>query len=370
VDNNIVDSAIRQSLSRALSENRGSCPDPNLTAAYLENRLHEDQRAAFEAHAADCADCREILALALRLEEEQGTVPLIRESSSRKLLFRFTIPVSALALIVAGIALGIIFFHSSKTPVSVPAVQITQLRAPDQLQSPTPEKESKEKAERRSEPRPKPVTVKSISTPSGVAEPSKKPDPSKQALAQPAPPAATPTPTEIVELDAAKIQTREVSAAKSEFAAGRAEDAGLRQAPQTGAAATGFAGGAVGGVLPQSAALRTQRVSMLNAAPSPRDAIIALSKMLETAVQSETRKTKDQAADLKSEARSRKIGDHNFFFTSGYWIDALCAQHADAPVTEVRAGTAEFEAIVKLYPDVRSLLPAIVYWGEKTWVLR
>src|SRR3954471_18383905 len=39
-----------------------ACPDPETLAAYVDGMLDPAARAAVEAHAADCRDCREILA--------------------------------------------------------------------------------------------------------------------------------------------------------------------------------------------------------------------------------------------------------------------------------------------------------------------
>src|SRR6478752_412288 len=40
----------------------GACPDPETLAAYVDGMLDPAARAGVEAHAADCRDCREILA--------------------------------------------------------------------------------------------------------------------------------------------------------------------------------------------------------------------------------------------------------------------------------------------------------------------
>jgi len=375
VDNKNVDSAIRQALGRTPPESSGSCPDPNMTAAYLENRLTDDEMAAFETHASDCPQCRELLALAMKLEEKPGTGPSVIEPAVRRYLFRISIPVSALALFVTGAALGIIFLRSSKSPVSgKPAAQTAELRAPAPPPEPSPEQKLNESVAPPPAPVRKPVAVKSAPAPLSDSESSKKAESMKQAIAQQAP-AAVPeaVPTGIAELDTGKAQTQQLSAAKTEFAATRGDDAGQRQAAQSRGATAGYAGNAVGGVvggIPPPSAPRTQRVSMLSAAPTPKEAIMTLGRMLSTAVQSESRTAKDAAADLKSDERSRKIGNHRFILTSGYWIDEVCGRNTDAPIVEVTAGAPEFDEIIKLYPDLRPLLPAIVYWNEKALVLR
>ena len=47
-------------------------PDANLLAAFAEKTLNERERTALLRHLADCADCRETLALAFAWEEEQS----------------------------------------------------------------------------------------------------------------------------------------------------------------------------------------------------------------------------------------------------------------------------------------------------------
>jgi hypothetical protein len=190
----------------------------------------------------------------------------------------------------------------------------------------------------------------------------------------PAAPAAVPA--EIAELEAVKVQTQEVAAAKTEFAEARSNDASLRQAIQPRGGVAGFAGGVVGGAAggiappPPPPPARAQRVSMLNLVSTPRDAILGLSKAPGTPEKDSTRRAKEFASDARSPGQSKKIGDHNFIFSSGYWIDERCAGKVDAPIVEVKAGAAEYEEILNLYADLRALLPAIVYWHEKNWVLR
>jgi hypothetical protein len=379
VDNKHVDSAIRQALGGNRAEKGGACPDRNLTAAYLENRLRDDERAVFESHAADCATCRQVLALAMTLEEDPDSVPAVRQPSSSKLLFRISIPVSALALIVAGVAVGILSLRSPKTPMrNAPSPQITELRAPAQPQPPPQEKIRKEPVSPAAAPIRKPAEVTTTAARPPAAELTRKAEPAKESLKEPAP-VATPTvvPAELAELEAGRAQKQEVAAAKTEFAAARNEDAAIRPAIQARGGAAGFAGGVVGGVVggavggispppPQ----RTQRVSMVNATATPREAIESLSKLLGASDKDESGKAKMLALELKSGNRSRKIGDHTFVSASGYWVDELCARNTEAPIVEVRTGVTEFEEILKLYPDLRTLLPAIVYWNDKTWVLR
>lgn len=376
MDNRYVDSAIRQALGRSQAESSAACPDHNQAAAYLEGRLRDDDAAAFEAHAADCAACRQVLALALKLEEESWAVNASHAHSSKRLLFRISIPVSALALIVAGIAIGMLFLRSSKTPDKiVPTAQITELRAPAPVQQPALEKDSKESVSPAPVKIQKPTAVKTRVSQSPAAESAKKAEPAQDALTRATPIAAIAgVPAELAELDAVKAQTQQVAAAKTEFAPVRSGDVVARQALQSSGVVGGLPGGVVGGVVggisPAPQAPKPQKVSMLNQTPTPRDAIRELSKTLGANDKDGSRKAEELKSDFTFGNRFKKIGDRNFLSTSGYWIDELCARNADALIVEVRAGAAEFEEILKLYPDLRVLFPVVIYWNDKILVMR
>jgi hypothetical protein len=312
----------------------------------------------------------------MRLEEESGAVNAIHAHSSKRLLFRISIPVSALALIVAGVAIGMLFLRSSKTPDKImPTAQITELRVPAPAQQPSREKDSKESVSPAPAKIQKPTAAKTTVSQSPAAESAKKAEPAQDALIRATPIAATAgIPAELAELDAVKTQTQQVAAAKTEFAPARSEDAVARQALQSSGVVGGLPGGVVGGVVggisPAPQAPKPQRVSMLNPAPTPREAILALRKTLGTNDKDGSKKTEERRSDFTSENRFKRIGDRSFLSTSGYWIDELCTRNADAPIVEVRAGAAEFEEILKLYPDLRVLLPVVIYWNEKILVMR
>ncbi|HJQ71398.1 MAG TPA: zf-HC2 domain-containing protein [Blastocatellia bacterium] len=48
----------------------GKCPEPELLAAYLDHNVTLEEVERLEAHIAECGDCRELIALAVRNEEE------------------------------------------------------------------------------------------------------------------------------------------------------------------------------------------------------------------------------------------------------------------------------------------------------------
>ena len=70
--NESVEGAIRRVLAGRRGDSPGPCPDANELAAFLEARLSPEEAARFEAHAADCSACRQVLALSLDLAPPEG----------------------------------------------------------------------------------------------------------------------------------------------------------------------------------------------------------------------------------------------------------------------------------------------------------
>src|SRR5688572_11453371 len=105
-----VDTAIRKSLSGVKSDPKGSCPDDNIVAAYLEGVLSSPEKSHFEEHASSCLNCQELVALSTKLldpESDQLSPAKTLPYRVQRRLFRFPIP--ALALLLVAVAIGIIF---------------------------------------------------------------------------------------------------------------------------------------------------------------------------------------------------------------------------------------------------------------------
>jgi hypothetical protein len=51
-------------------QHSGACPEPEQLAAYIDGRVTVEERAAIQRHLADCDDCREVVADAVRLRDE------------------------------------------------------------------------------------------------------------------------------------------------------------------------------------------------------------------------------------------------------------------------------------------------------------
>src|SRR2546426_5132645 len=123
-ENPIVDSAIQKALRGMVSGSKGPCPDDNLLTAYLEHRLSAQENDQVEDHLSCCSPCQETVSLWIKLA---GTgSPLADETVTRRrktVLFQFSLPLSALAMLVVGVAAGILFFEmkrSHKADLAVP----------------------------------------------------------------------------------------------------------------------------------------------------------------------------------------------------------------------------------------------------------
>jgi len=51
----------------------GACPEPEQLAAYVDGRVTAEERASIQRHLADCEDCREVVADAVRLRDESAS---------------------------------------------------------------------------------------------------------------------------------------------------------------------------------------------------------------------------------------------------------------------------------------------------------
>jgi hypothetical protein len=121
---------VRWRLVRKSSKNSAH-PDANLLAAFAERTLLEQERAAVIAHLRECADCRECVALASAVEEEQ-TVGAARGASIRVgewfREWRWILS-SATACCVVATAL----VHYGEPPARVISVSISSKKAGPQI---------------------------------------------------------------------------------------------------------------------------------------------------------------------------------------------------------------------------------------------
>jgi hypothetical protein len=99
----------------------------------------------------------------------------------------------------------------------------------------------------------------------------------------------------------------------------------------------------------------------LNAAPSAQ---------LSSKAQKDMKSELAMARSESDAAGKRQIGNKEFYRSSGIWIDQQCALHPDDPILEIKNETPEYKQILERYPELRDLLPAKIYWNNKTYLLR
>jgi hypothetical protein len=107
----------------------GACPDAGMLAAYLDATLTPAERAAVEAHAADCPRCALQLATIVRLEDESGHPRHAPVPDWQRRLF-WVVPAATAVVVVAIYVAGPALVRTSAPPPS-PAVQ--HARANDNL---------------------------------------------------------------------------------------------------------------------------------------------------------------------------------------------------------------------------------------------
>jgi len=353
-----VDTAIRKALDLSAAEQGKACPDPELLAAYLEHRLAGVEKEAFEAHAGDCESCRRALALAMTIDEESASGAPLPSSSPKKLLFRISIPVSAVALLLLAVAAGVLFLRTSTPPAQQSTTEISELRSqePKAPAAPAAAPRDASSVVRLADKQPlapkggAPVRIKETAKP--------KDSESEMHDFARAPAASRPSVAEVTD-SGAKRDAGLPSVPRADYAAVRSENALADRTVQAKDVAGGIVGvGGIAGIaaeVPRAASV--QKMALLNMAPgesSLRDAVVESGR---------------QKGDADA-SRWKKIGDRGFRFASGYWVDEQCSRNPKAPVVETREGAPDFEEILRLYPDLRTLRPALIFWKEKIFVFR
>jgi hypothetical protein len=143
-----IDGLIRKSLSAGVRRAPDHYVDENLMAAYLEASLSPQEMSAFEAHVSDCAVCQELLAVYMKLHPHEGDDLPNAALSEKKTLFRFSIPIPALGVLLVCAVIAAVFFRfQNQTPESAGKDQVAELQAPVQQ----PEAQSAEPREKLSQ---------------------------------------------------------------------------------------------------------------------------------------------------------------------------------------------------------------------------
>lgn len=93
-----VERMVRQALRDAGGRGGGACPEPELLAAFVEQRLQGPERLALESHLASCAGCQEALAIAA--QDDAAAQPAIAVAGRRPVrwVWRWLAPAAAVAM--------------------------------------------------------------------------------------------------------------------------------------------------------------------------------------------------------------------------------------------------------------------------------
>jgi len=400
VDN--VDKAIGRALGHHARAAGGACPDENLIAAYLESRLPAAETAQVEEHASTCASCQEVMALAMKLDQPEIGVAA-EALSHKRVLFRLSIPLAALPLVLLALGGAYLIYRvvqpsrppetasvqvapkgaetSVATEAAKPALQEQKPIALDEKGLAQDKDAGRRKIPGRSvppatkqpvvvsAPEPTPSTVsatqvaeqnvakdaellKLAAAPQPVAhEVSVQPVAARQAeviksgeITPPATPERTRTRDTLLVAAGAKseIQTQ------TQTEAGKPKTEKDVRMPALGFAA-GVPGGAVGGIVRDALADRTE---------AARHAIRNLSE--------EDRSKLDMAS-------ARKVGDRVFLLRNGYWIDLACAGRPASPVLQINRASDEFKKISKTLAGLSELLPSdapiLLCWEGKSYLI-
>jgi len=425
-----IDRVIRKSLSAEVRRTKDNhCVDDNLMAGYLESNLSPEETIAFESHVAGCAVCQEILAVSLKLGSREDGNPLPDESvSSKKTLFRFSIPIPAIGALLLCVAIGALFFHMMNRSEETPVKEVAELRSTEAPQAPPPTSVLERFSKDIPSTAPQELKTKDVGRLSdaiaarsaagaapmnvekrGKIETVEADKPSAGMREEKSIPAAAPP---------AMGQSASVSPA-GDFSKGvngspkeKKETAGIAVADATGAPApqeskanvpAAARGGDLAAVAPASvqpspslpvgavSATRQKELDLAGPmAADSSDAIapartqepfsrphiyaaqnrIATSLYTTESVESSLRfAIKNLNSNLKT-AESRSIGDRVFYKNHGYWIDKDCAENADDQIVEIKSADPDYSPIAKKYPGIRSLLPAVIHWEKKNYLLR
>ena len=343
-----VDTAIRKSLSGIKSDPRGSCPDDNIVAAYLEGVLSSPEKSHFEEHASSCLNCQELVALSTKLldpESDQLSPAKTLPHRGQRGLFRF--PITALALLLVTVAIGIIFREerskqreAENTPTlsasSAPKDQVTSTEAPKLDQAPPPRAAGEQAARGK---------AKERSDKSGLRDSEK--------------PAAVPPVSEpksaVLRDGPDDFRTREK---RSETLAGLKKNEGF-------AVPTARTGGLE---------MQTLPVGQAGGEVSLRNAIAGLSQQRrqQEGDSNKAAQSADRVAIVGGNVQ-RVIGKRVFQLASGYWIDTQCAEHPGSDIVEINAESPEYVDIRRESPEIEELrtsgVPIMVYSKSKIYVI-
>jgi hypothetical protein len=375
-----IDGAIRNALGSYSPPRVEACPDESVLAAYVEMKLGADEVQSVERHASDCPSCRQTLGLALQLSvsEEEPARPAPAPDTGKRILFRFSLPFSMAALLVLALLTGVVFYRLLRESARLPAgSQTAEARLPGRAESISAAKSTQEETSPRqqvsSQPS-KPATRanKLRGATAGRASESIPPPPEtrheellfiKKSGGLAPPPAGEKSEAAAENRLAVgeKLASPSVTAApapESPLSAERgarvaAEDKMTEQTVLTGPVSA-YSKAKLSSRAASGLETSVRAVSLEPAVP-PVEAVRILERLLVSG---------------KDALTGKKISGRTFFSSSGYWIDARCVAQAGLPYLEAKKDESEGQQVLKAYPELEKLLPAIIQWKGRNLVLR
>jgi hypothetical protein len=357
-----VDDLIRKTLSANVRESLEPCANENLMAAYLEASLTPQEMTEFESHVSNCAACREVLALSMKMEPKSVAESPAAVAGSRKTLFRFSIPVPVLgALILAVILIPVIIRMINSPKERATPTQIAEVRFPAQTKVAAANK-------RIDEPKKAPELTMSrfareereLAKPVGINN--------SQAgyNAGKLPASADVVLNGFVDKQALAGKEELVSKLDGLYRQKALSVPASASPPiQAKEKTAGF------GEIQKKDDYSDKR-ELPAVLPAPVEAMNALipNQSNSSFFRADSSAMAMRTRAEKEGAEFKKIGDKEFYLSSGIWIDRQCARRLDATPIELQQTAAEYESILKQYPEIRKLLPAVICQGDKIYKLR
>jgi hypothetical protein len=367
-----MDSLIRKSMSSRRRELPGDCPDENAFAAYFEHRLSQKEIASFESHAAECDSCQNVLALGMKLGDPEAAARESAGSERTKAHFHISIPIRAFggaAAVIILIAIGIRLFHNPavkpaptqtvalKEPaVAVePAVMKAPLPAPTASVNRSNTRRIKTRPSAHIEQEIADLPHKGIALSSSIVPP---------ALPAVKPDEPAPRDSDVVESAMMKSLALPVPAApgslggkEGSLASGKTVSLPPLSPPMNAGVGgmdgytsglggrSGFGGGFGGFGMGSSGGGGMMGGGMMGSGPAANRSRVNV-------------------------PAPKKIGDKEFYFNSGWWVDRQARYQPGDPFIEITSTDPEYENILEQYKELSNLRPVLLNWKNKIYVLR
>jgi hypothetical protein len=387
-----IDSVLRKALAGRVTKGSGDCPDENIVTMYLEGRLEPAQRARYEGHASSCRQCRQVLALAMRLAAGDENEPSAAVSAGHAhLSLRFWLPVSAVAIVV--LAIAALVFQQMRGPrkdAEIAEYRTSASREAQPAVDPAARTEDLSPAvsELRQDASSSAGSKKAVPASkrlTGTGAQAEKPRdqlasqrlPSQRALSAAPPAVAAPT---------AESQ-KEALATLAGITAPRPDNAALDAAGRGITSGTGIQAKRIESPQAVLAAFSQQFLSdqayvsplRLQDQTPPRSASAlktapASKKDSTQASEGVAAKIEEPEVELKLRVDAHKqLGDKVFYLVSGYWIDAECGKHPRDRVVEISEGDTGFEQMREAFPGITELrsskTPVLIHWNGKNYLI-